>query len=90
MHRYEDGSSCDEEYLDAKGDAEGEHYLQQAWYVEQLVQEHLRIHPVQWDAEELFEDLSHEMDRRGIDLNDDERLNIIQQLLNPQEVPNEY
>ncbi len=88
MHRYEDGSSCDEDFNNSRGDAEGEHYLQQAWYVEQLVQEHLRIHPGQWDAEDLFMDLCNDMDRKGIDLDDYEQLNVIRELLNSQEVPN--
>lgn len=84
---YEDGSSCDEEDINSRADAEGEAYLQQAWYVEQIVQAHLKIHyNYPWTAEELHEDLRHELDRHsGITLDDDQRFEVIQEILNKKE-----
>lgn len=83
---YEDGSSCDEEHLDAKADAEGENRMQRAWYIEMIVQAHLKIHSnYSWTAEELLEDLSHDMDRKGIESDDDERLEVIQEILSRKE-----
>jgi len=79
---YEDGSSCDEEFNDAKADADGESYLQKAWDIEQLIEKSkLLTTDYPYDAEELLEELCHEMDRKGIDLDDHERLQVIQDIL---------
>lgn len=86
---YEDGSSCDEDDINNHADAEAEYRAEQVWKLTQLVKNHLNYHlshhntPYSsWEGEDVLLDLDYKLNQIGCSLDDDERLEEIQNVIN--------